>query len=137
MQDKIALSSGEAELKAACKCVAELLEVRQVMDFITGEAANLTLALDAQATQGMVLRQGHGKLKHLSVRSLWIQETVCELQIQINKIPRSHNHADALCSFHTVTEFHGKLAAMCFELEPRHARRGGCTGEPARRRSCI
>ena len=125
MQDKIALSSGEAELKAACKCMAELLEVRQVLNFITGDTADLTLALDAQATQGMLLRQGHGRLKHLSVRSLWVQETVVDLDVTVRKIPSSHNHADVLCSFHSVAEFHAKVAAMSFVLDPRSRRGGG------------
>ena len=87
-QDRVALSSGEAELKACCKALAELLEVNAVMEFMTGCAQTLRLSLDAQATEGMLLRQGRGKLKHLSVRTLWVQQTVVDEQIAVFKIPR-------------------------------------------------
>ena len=87
MQDRVALSSAEAELKSACKCLAELLEVRHVFAFITGQQPQLSLALDAQATRGMLLRQGHGILKHLSVRSLWCQEVVQDHHIAVLKSP--------------------------------------------------
>ena len=63
-QDKVALSSGEAELKAACKCIAELLEMREALNFVTGRSAQLSLHLDAQATECILHRQGAGKLKH-------------------------------------------------------------------------
>ena len=126
MQDRVALSSGEAELKASCKCVAEMLETREVVQFLTGMEAALALHLDATATQGMLHRQGAGKLKHLSVRTLWVQGAVQEARIRVVKIPRALNHADALCSFHSVPEFHAKMAAMGLRVTARAGpRRGG------------
>ena len=126
-QDRVALSSGEAELKGACKCVAELLEIAAIQEFIKRTRPVKQLALDAQATRGMILRQGRGKLKHLSVRSLWIQTTVTDECIEVIKIPRDVNHADALCSFHSPAELQKKITAMGLRLSAvrRHARRGG------------
>ena len=39
---------------------------------------------------------GVGKLKRLSVKQLWIQELVADGQIDVQKIPRERNPADAL-----------------------------------------
>ena len=115
-QDRVALSSGEAELKACCKAMAELLEISAVVGFMTNCAQNLRLALDAQATEGMLLRQGRGKLKHLSVKSLWVQQAITDCRVEVLKIPRTVNHADALCSMHSTAEFHAKMAAMGLRL---------------------
>ena len=74
----------------------------------------------------MLHRQGAGKLKHLSVRTLWVQNAVLECRIRVVKIPRALNHADALCSFHSVPELHAKMAAMGLRVTARDGpRRGG------------
>ena len=132
MQGRVALSSGEAELKAACKCIAELLEVREALSFITGAQAKMSLHLDAQATEGMLKRQGSGRLKHLTVRTLWVQAAVLEYKVEVVKIPRSLNHADALCSFHGSPDFHAKILAMGCRVSPPgpRRRRGGDDGQP-------
>ena len=117
-QDRVALSSGEAELKGSCKCLAELLEVGAVVSFIKAARQNLKLALDANATKGMLLRQGRGKLKHLSVRSLWVQKTIEDEKVEVRKIPRDENNADALCSFHSKVDFHRKWRAWACVCRP-------------------
>ena len=97
-----------------------------MLEFLTSTPPRLELHLDAQATEGMLLRQGAGKLKHLSVRTLWVQGAVADFQIRVVKLPRSLNHADALCSFHTAPEFHQKLAAIGLRVTAREgSRRGG------------
>ena len=97
------------------------------MEFLTRMAPSMQLHLDATATEGMILRQGAGKLKHLSVRTLWVQSAVVEYDVKVVKLPRSLNHADALCSFHTAPEFHEKVHSMGLRLraDPAHRRRGG------------
>ena len=35
--------------------------------------------LDASATKGILMRTGAGKIKHLTVRQLWVQEAVEEI----------------------------------------------------------
>ena len=83
--------------------------------------------MDAQATEGMLHRQGAGKQKHLTVRTLWVQSAVVEYSVKVIKIPRSLNHADALCSFHTAPEFHEKMHCIGLRLSTTrgHGRRGG------------
>ena len=115
-----------------CKAMAKLLEIGAVLSFMAGKEQRLRLSLDAQATEGMLLRQGRGKLKHLSVRTLWVQQAIADCRVEVLKIPRSVNHADALCSMHSTAEFPSKMAAMGLRLSTvlgRHGRRGENTNK--------
>ena len=69
----IALSSGEAELAALVKGSVELMGMRSIMqDF--GYQESLGLSTDATAAIWMVTREGLGKVRHLAVADLWVQE---------------------------------------------------------------
>ena len=86
----------------------------------------MQLHLDAQATEGMLLRQGAGRLKHLTVRTLWVQSAIVEHEIKVVKLPRALNHADSLCSFHSSPELHQMMHSMGLRLSTDgHRRRGG------------
>ena len=116
-QDRIARSSGEAELKAVCKGMAELLGLSFVMEFMLGEIPVMEHWVDANATIGMVHREGSGQLKHLHVRTLWVQEAVREYKIAVKKIPRTSNCADALCSVPRLESFSRMMAQMGQEFQ--------------------
>ena len=98
MQDRIALSSAEAELKAVCKGYAELIHMRNIIEFLCGTGPKLVSNTDASACKGIMLRQGSGPVKHLSIRQLWVQEAVHEYNIDVRKLNRAENLADFLCS---------------------------------------
>ena len=97
-QDRIAVSSAEAELKAACKGVSELLLLSNIAKHLTGREITLTHSLDASACRGVMFREGAGPIKHLDIRQLWVQEIVRERTIEVIKIPRKQNHAYFLLS---------------------------------------
>ena len=71
MQDNIALSSGEAELKATCKGLTEGLGLRELVVFLMQTECVLEHWTDASACVGMLRRAGAGRVKHLTVRQLW------------------------------------------------------------------
>ena len=50
---------------------------------------------DASACRGMLLRRGVGRVKHLSTKQLWAQGAVESFGVNIVKIPRAQNSADA------------------------------------------
>ena len=52
--------------------------------------------MDASAARGVFLRQGVGKVRHLQVKQLWLQEDVAAGDLTIVKIPRVDNCSDAL-----------------------------------------
>ena len=94
-QQTVALSSGEAELNATLKGACESLGQKYLMEEL-GVEMNIQMYGDSSASQGTIQRQGSGRIKHLSVRQLWIQERVALKELDTFKIPRAQNRADAL-----------------------------------------
>ena len=94
-QKSITLSSAEAELVAAVKMSAELIGLAQL-------AADWGLDLkgrvhvDSTAAIGVVGRRGNGKLRHVRVGDLWIQEKVEKEELQVTKVHGEWNPADLL-----------------------------------------
>ena len=75
LHSNIALSSCEAELNAALKGAVEGLNVQRLAASL-GDTLPLELRTDASAARGVILRQGVGKVRHLQVKELWLQEKV-------------------------------------------------------------
>ena len=76
-QKSITLSSGEAELVAAVKTCTELIGISQLMrDW--GKEVEGEVYVDSNAAIGTAMRRGNGKLRHVRVGILWIQEKVAE-----------------------------------------------------------
>ena len=99
-QPRVALSSGEAELYAAVRGLAELQGMLNLVRELRGEPAwgTLTLSVDASACRAILLRRGSGSIKHLSLQVLWVQEVIKELNVQVMKIHRESNHAHVMAS---------------------------------------
>ena len=95
LQSNIALSSCEAELNAALKGKVEGLNVQRLAAAL-GDELSLELRTDASAAREVILRQGVGKVRHLQVKQLWLQENVAAGELTIVKIPRAENRSDAL-----------------------------------------
>ena len=91
----ISLSTGEAELGATVKGAAEAEGVRSILrDY--GLDASIGLESDASAAVGITGRLGLGRVRHLAVSDLWIQQKVRNQELSIAKIAGAHNPADLL-----------------------------------------
>ena len=113
-QQVIALSSCEAELNALCKAAQEGLAARNLSSEL-GNAHALRIYTDSSAARGVVQRQGAGKVKHLSVRQLWLQEREALKELAVLKVPRASNPADLLTHHATgpeATKFLHELAVV-------------------------
>ena len=102
-QQLIALSSAEAELNAAIKAGQEGLALKHLAEEL-GDTCWVQVLGDSSAADGIVKRSGTGKVKHLSVRQLWLQEKVGQGELEHEKIPRLDNVADALTHHFTKAE---------------------------------
>ena len=91
----VALSSCEAELNSAIKGACEMLAARTLMTE-WGHEPECLMKGDSSACRGVLLREGLGKLKHISVKQLWVQEAVQSGQVAFEKIPRNINASDLL-----------------------------------------
>ena len=92
-QTTIALSSGEAELYAASYGGQQAMGL-QTMARDLGIDTKLQLEVDASAAIGIMERHGLGKMRHLDVNELWIQDKVRTKQFALLKVPGFDNTAD-------------------------------------------
>ena len=94
-QTVIALSSAEAELNAVVKMTSESLGVRNLFKAM-GQMKEIIVKTDSSACNGIVHREGCGKVKHLEARQLWVQDLVSEKVVAVQKVPREQNCSDML-----------------------------------------
>ena len=94
-QTVIALSSAEAELNAVVKMVSETLGVKNMFKSM-GIDKKIVIKTDSSACNGIVHREGCGKVKHLETRQLWVQDVVGQKIVDIQKVPRANNPSDCL-----------------------------------------
>ena len=77
----------------------------------SAEPVELELFGDSTASRGVLLREGCGKIKHLDVKQLWMQEKVGAGRFEVTQIPRAGNVADAL-THHWSAEAAAHYASM-------------------------
>ena len=112
-QPRIALSSGEAELYAGLRRISETLRfVHMTHEFHTQDGGRIIHRVDASACRAIMLRRGCGGLKHITVKSLWVQEAVREYLITKERVPRDAMHAHILASPSSADELKRHLAEL-------------------------
>ena len=91
----IALSSGEAEYYGCVKASSVALGMRAMYhDF--GQTVHVVVSTDASTAKAIAMRKGLGKVRHLAVHLLWLQERVALNDLSIHKILGSQNPSDIL-----------------------------------------
>ena len=110
-QATIALSSGEAEFHSASKAAAEVMAIGSMMHELGWPVAR-RLFVDASAAQAMSNRQGLGKLRHLEVKFLWLQDLAKAGTVAVRKISGQRNPADVLTKPTSFADTMSKLALV-------------------------
>jgi len=94
-QNHVTMSSAEAELVALVKCSAELLGVRSMLRDLGVETSGVIYA-DSSAAVAIAKRKGAGKLRHINVSSLWVQERQDRKDLDYRKVLGTDNPADMM-----------------------------------------
>ena len=94
-QPTLALSSGEAELAAIVKSTSEGLGLISTMTELNIQA-DLVIKSDAVAAIGIVRRQGLGRVRHLAVADLWVQQKSKNKEVYYHKLEGTRNTSDIL-----------------------------------------
>ena len=94
-QNHVTMSSAEAELVALVKCSAELLGLRSMLKDLGVETRGVVYA-DSSAALAIAKRKGAGKLRHINVSSLWIQERQDKKDLECRKVLGTENPADMM-----------------------------------------
>ena len=94
-QATVALSSGEAELQGICKGASKALGLKSLAADL-GIELHINVLTDATAAIGICRRRGLGRIRHLAVADLWVQERVRCGDFSLTKVKGVDNPADCL-----------------------------------------
>ena len=104
-----ALSSGEAEYYAVVTGSAEGLGSQSLATDLGWKfQCRIVVKTDSSAAKSVAGRRGLGKLRHVELKYLWVQEAVAKGRISLKKISGVHNPADILTKPKDRTEL-GRL----------------------------
>ena len=110
-QTTIAQSSGEAEYYALVRAAAEGLGMQSVMRDL-GWEMRVRLWVDSSAAKSIASRVGLGRVRHLEVKFLWLQEVVRDRRLEVRKVHGADNPADVLTKPKSASEVVVALPAM-------------------------
>ena len=122
MQTTVAQSSGEAEYYAMVRAAAEALGLQSIMNDL-GWPAGVRIWVDSSAAKSMSARIGLGKVRHMEVKYLWLQEAVRDKRIMVKKILGTQNPADALTKPKACHEVAGLLERVGIKVKERERER--------------
>ncbi len=110
-QKKITLSSGEAELGAVVKGFSEVLGLQSVARDL-GVELKPEVHADSSAAIGICNRCGIGKVRHLAVAQLWVQDLVRSKACRLFKVLGTENPADLMTKPLPRTEIDAHLGRL-------------------------
>jgi len=107
-QAVVSLSSGEAEYYGIVKGSSIGLGLKSMLgDF--GVVVAIGVNTDASAAKDIANRKGLGKVQHIAVNQLWIQDRVTRGDLTINKVNGKEKIADILTKHVNSEDIRGHL----------------------------
>ena len=94
-QSLVSLSSAESGYTSLLKGGTEGLGTQSLI-LELGDPLQLVLWTDSSAGRSIANRQGHGKVKHIEIKDLWLQQSVKHKKFRVNKIAGTENSSDIL-----------------------------------------
>ena len=108
-QAVVALSSGETEYHSIVKGASNIIGFENLMEDLGVQASGRPAVYsDASAAIGAANRLGAGKVRHIKVCQLWVQDLVASGKLSSSKVGTKLNLADALTKYvdSATTEYH-------------------------------
>ena len=119
-QKVLALSSGEAELAGILKGTSEGMGLRSLAQDL-GIVVTLHIRTDSTAAIGICRRTGLGKVRHLAVGQLWVQERLRSGEFSLHKHPGLENPGDLLTKHVDAATLHGHCERAGLKFFPGRA----------------
>ena len=113
-QASVAQSSGEAEYYALVRAASESLGMQSLMRDM-GWDAKIRLLVDSSAAKSIASRTGLGKLRHLEIKFLWLQEAVRRKKVVLSKVRGDVNPADVLTKPKSLDDMKQLLDFSCID----------------------
>ena len=108
---------------AAVKMSTELIGIRQLADD-WGIGLEGSVFVDSSAAIGMVSRQGCGKMRHVRVGLLWIQERQEEGDFEFRKVAGEENPGDLMTKYLGQKVIDRHMSALYQRFEAGRAKTG-------------
>ena len=124
-QGAVALSSAEAEFYAMVDGTQRAkwaMTVARELGLKVGDT-EIVLGTDSSAAKSFVARRGLGRMRHIEVRDLWLQEEVRKGGVRVVKLAGEENPADLMTKYLHEKEIVIRLGGMGMEMRRRN--RGG------------
>ena len=118
-QKKVTLSTAEAELAACIKASAETIGIVQMSEGF-GDKVEAEVFVDSSAALAVVGRKGNGKLRHIRVGQLWIQQVAEDEVLAYRKVHGKSNPAD--CCTKNVNQLILDTTLKQIEMDIREGR---------------
>ena len=93
-QRLVSLSNAEAEVYACSSGASDAVMLARLLTWMNGTKTTIHLHTDSSGAKGILLRQGVGKVRHLSCRILWLQDLINNGQVKLSTVPGALNPAD-------------------------------------------
>lgn len=99
-QPTTATSSGEAKLLAMAEAASRALGMRAMVAELlaTDEPGAVSLHTGSSAAKSFAPTRGPGRMRHLEVKSLWLQERMRQGKVEVWKVAGANSVADILTS---------------------------------------
>jgi len=114
-QPVVTLSSGEAELYASGRGTALGLQMVSLMKEMKMRV-QLRVATDSTANIGIQHRVGVGKMRHLEIRSLWLQEALRNGRFTLVKRSTAEMRGDLMTKYHSGERMRTLLGMLHVKL---------------------
>ena len=95
-QKAVTLSSAESELAGIVKGSGEGIGLQSLCRDLGREEVALHVHADSSAALGICRRSGIGRVRHLAVAQLWVQEKLRRRELTLLKVAGEQNPADTL-----------------------------------------
>ena len=112
-QATVALSSGEAELYAIVKGASQSLGMLALANDM-GQEMQPRVNSDSSAAIGITQRKGLGKLRHIRVQMLWVQDGLKRGEFALDKVDGADNVSDVLTKNVDAGTLNKHLATMSY-----------------------
>ena len=122
-QKNVTISSAEAELYAMVKCTAELIGIKSMMSD-WGRDKRGTLYADSTAALGIAKRKGAGKLRHININTLWVQEVQDREGVTYQRVLGTENPADLMTKYLTRDVINAHMSRLGQEVREGRADKG-------------
>ena len=78
---------------------------------------DVELCTDSSAAKSFVSRRGLGRMRHLQIRDLWLQQEVGEGRVIVSKVSGTENPADSMTKFMSFRTLRSRLSGVGMLLD--------------------